>query len=210
MSKQSQGPGSANPYYNKVLYFFGKNIGRCLFLVLWRWTVKGRRNIPKTGTAVIFAANHRSLADPNLVGTAIPYPIHYFAKEELFQIPVIGWYIRRVNAFPVRRKDHDIGALRTAIDILSKKEGLLLFPEGGRRLDPARQFKAKAGVGMLACKTGAVVIPVGIMGNERLKTFAKVEIRFGKPMHPPKNPSRDDPQLFSDQIMEQIKELCQS
>jgi len=64
------------------------------------------------------------------VGSAIPYPVHFFAKEELFKIPVLGWYIRRVNAFPVNRGQGDIGAVKTAQRVLEAGEGLVLFPEG--------------------------------------------------------------------------------
>src|SRR3989338_3536248 len=123
----------ANPYYSPILYFLGKHFTGLLFDLLWRRRVRGREHIPSPGQAVIFAANHRSLADPNLVGSAIPYPVHYFAKEELFRILLLGWYIRRVNAFPVSRTETDIGAVKTAQRILEAGEGLVLFPEGGRR-----------------------------------------------------------------------------
>jgi len=83
----------------------------------------------------------------------IPYHVNYFAKEELFEIPVVGWYIRRVNAFPVNRNEADVGAVKTAQRILEAGEGLVLFPEGGRRRDPKRQWQAKSGVGLLACTT---------------------------------------------------------
>ena len=92
-------PGSANPLFSPALYAVGKFITGGSFDLFWRRQVRGQEHIPPPGTGVIFAANHRSLADPNLVGSAVPYPIHYFAKEELLQVPILGWYIRRVNAF---------------------------------------------------------------------------------------------------------------
>ena len=208
MSQQKHRPGDANPFFNPVLYAIGKWTTATAFDTLWRRKVFGRENIPPAGEATIFAANHRSLADPNLVGSAVPYPIHYFAKAELFDIPLLGWYIRRVNAFPVRRIDHDIGALKTAQRILEQREGLLLFPEGGRRLDPRRQFVAKAGVGMLACKTGAQVCPVGVMGSDRFGRLASIEVRFGKPIKPPAEAGREAYQAFADEVMQRIKELC--
>src|SRR4029077_11074004 len=136
----------ANPYFNPVLYFIGKQLTGRSFDFLWRRRVLGRENIPPKGTAGIFAANHRSLADPNLVGSAIPYPVNFFAKEELFSIPLLGWYIRHVNAFPVNRKEADLGAFKTPQRILEAGEGLVMFPEGGRRRDPQRQWKIKPGV----------------------------------------------------------------
>jgi 1-acyl-sn-glycerol-3-phosphate acyltransferase len=198
-----------NPFYSPVLYAVGKSVQAAAFRILWRRTAHGLEHVPPFGTAVIFAANHRSLTDPSNVGSCLPYPIFYFAKEELFSIPLLGWYIRRVNSFPVRRKEHDVGALKMAVEVLEHGGGLMLFPEGGRRTDPARQWKAKAGVGMLACKTGARVIPVGIKGADRLTQLARLKVIFGPPIFPPKNADRGDYQHFSNLVMERIKELCQ-
>jgi len=200
-------PGGANPDYNSVLYALGKFISGKSFDVFWRRKVFGREHIPPAGTPVIFAANHRSLADPNLVGSAVPYPIHYFAKEELFRIPVLGWYIRRVNAFPVRRAEHDIGAFKTALRVLAAGDGLLLFPEGGRRLDPRRQWVAKSGVGMLACKSGARVVPVAVTNSDRFTKMGAVTVRFGRVLFPPKEDTREYHRQFSVEVMSRIKEL---
>lgn len=198
-----------NSEYNPVLYWLGKNAQAAAFRLLWRRKVRGLENVPPFGTAVIFAANHRSLSDPSNVGSSLPYPIFYFAKEELFHVPVLSWWLRHVNAFPVRRKEHDVGALKKAVEVLEQGGGLMLFPEGGRRLDPVRQWKAKAGVGMLACKTGARIIPVGIKNSDRFTRLAPLEVSFGKPLFPPREAGRDDYQKLADEAMNRIKELCQ-
>ncbi len=198
-----------NPVYSPLLYSVGKNLQAMAFKLLWRRKVQGLENVPPFGTPVIFAGNHRSLTDPSNVGSSLPYPIFYFAKEELFRVPLLGWYIRRVNSFPVRRTENDIGAFKTAVHVLEHGGGLMLFPEGGRRLDPSQQWKAKAGVGMLACKTGARVIPVGIKNADRLRRFASLEVIFGKPIFPPKTESHEDYQRLADEVMARIKELCQ-
>jgi 1-acyl-sn-glycerol-3-phosphate acyltransferase len=200
---------AANPHFNAVLYFLGKHFTRLSFDVIWRRKVFGRENIPPKGQGVIFAANHRSLADPNLVGSAIPYPVNYFAKEELFGIPLLGWYIRRVNAFPVKRGQQDVGAIKTAQRILESGEGLVMFPEGGRRIDPKRQWLVKSGVGMLACSTGALVVPVGVQNSEHFTRLKQVTVRFGKPMKPPQGNSREDYETFSQQVIERIRELVE-
>src|SRR5580704_17935494 len=132
-----------NTDYGPILYSVGKAAQAAAFHIVWRRTVRGMENVPPLGTPVIFAANHRSLSDPSNVGSCLPYPIFYFAKEELFHVPFIGWYIRRVNSFPVRRTEHDVGAFKMSIEVLEHRGGLMLFPEGGRRLDPARQWKAR-------------------------------------------------------------------
>src|SRR5258708_3726147 len=142
---------AVNPYFSSILYAIGKNVSGSMFDVFWRRKIFGRENIPPRGTAVIFAGNHRSLADPNLIGSAIPYPVNYFAKEELFSVPLVGWYIRRVNAFPVNRVAHDVGAFKMAQKVLEGGEGLVMFPEGGRRRDPRKQWHVKPGIGLLPC-----------------------------------------------------------
>ena len=198
-----------NPAYSPSIYAVGKFLQGAAFGLLWRRQVRGLENAPPFGTPAIFAANHRSLSDPSMVGSALPYPIFYFAKEELFRVPVLGWFLRRVNSFPVRRAEHDVKAFKTAIQVLEEGGGLMVFPEGGRRLDPKRQWKAKAGVAMLACKTGACIVPVGIKNSERFTTFGQIAVVFGKPIYPPKDAGRDDYQKIADEVMARIKELSQ-
>ena len=200
---------AANPYFSPLLYFFGKHFTALSFDSIWRRKVFGRENIPPKGQATIFAANHRSLADPNLVGSAIPYPVNYFAKDDLFKIPLLGWYIRRVNAFPVNRLQADVGAVKTAQRVLEAGEGLVLFPEGGRRRDPKKQWQAKSGVGLLACTTGAWVVPVGVWNSENFTRLGRVEVRFGKPLKPPKDDSREAYERFSQMVMQHIRELVE-
>lgn len=200
---------AANPYFSSVLYFLGKHFTGYSFDWIWGRRVFGRENIPPRGQATIFAANHRSLADPNLVGSALPYPVNFFAKEELFKIPLLGWYIRRVNAFPVNRQTQDVGAIKTAQRILQAGEGLVMFPEGGRRLDPKRQWKVKPGVGLLACSTGAWVVPVGIRNSENFTRLGRVQVHFGKPLKPPKEADREAYEAFSQTIIDRIRELVE-
>jgi 1-acyl-sn-glycerol-3-phosphate acyltransferase len=198
-----------NPYYSPNLYRWGQRFCWSFFRTVGRCEVTGLENIPMEKRAIIFAANHRSLIDPPLLGSIIPRPIFYFAKEELFKIPFVGWYIRRVNSFPVRRSVHDVGALKTSLAVLTAGYPLLLFPEGGRRLDPRMQWKARAGVGMLAAKTGALVIPVGIRNTEHMNRLAKVRVRFGTPIPAPADTGGEVYQHFADQVMSRIQELCQ-
>jgi 1-acyl-sn-glycerol-3-phosphate acyltransferase len=197
-----------NSFYNPLMYAIGKHGSGAMFNLIWRRKVFGRENIPSLGNGgIIFAANHRSNADPNIVGSALPYPVNYFAKQELFDIPVLGWAIRRVNAFPVNRVLHDVGAVKMAQRVLEAGEGLVLFPEGGRRLDPKRQWQAKSGVGMLACSTGARVVPVGIKNSQYMSQLKPLEVHFGKPLTPPSDNNRETYERFSQEVMDTIHAL---
>lgn len=198
-----------NPHYSRFWYRWGQRVCWLVFRLLWRCEVSGLENIPTDDRAFIFAANHRSLIDPPLIGCIVPRTIFYFAKEELFSVPFIGWYIRKVNSFPVRRSTHDVGAFKTALEVLTAGYPLLLFPEGGRRLDPRKQWVARAGVGMLSAKTGAAVVPVGLVNTDKLGRFAKIHVRFGPVIPAAIDGDHAVYQDYSDRVMVRIQELCQ-
>ena len=181
-------------------------MSRLLFVAFGRVAIFGAENVPAHG-GVILASNHLSNADPNLVGSSILRPIFYFAKEELFRQPILGWVLTQVNAFPVKRKEHDVGAFKKAQSLLAAGHGVLLFPEG-RRSKTGELGRAKAGVGMLAYKAGVPVVPVCVVNSHRLFRFKKLKVAFGKPLHPKKDPQgRQSYQAFSDEIMAAIADL---
>ncbi len=156
---------------------------------------------------VLFASNHLANVDPPLVGCWMSRSIFYFAKEELFRIPVLGWFITQVNAFPVRRFDHDIGAFKKACGILAAGEGLLLFPEG-RRSKTGELGAPKAGIALLAYKARVPVIPVCIQNTDKLQQFKRISLAFGKPIHPRSGaPEKGEYERFSAEIMAAIADL---
>ncbi len=192
----------AKRLFRRVMYFLGKTSYYLAFKLVWRLRIINQNVIPKTG-GVIFASNHVSYGDPPLVGSAVPRPIHFMAKQELFDVPVMGWVIRQWNAFPVKRMERDIGAFKTAQRLLLSGNCVILFPEG-RRQKNGVLGKAKAGVGMLASKAKCAVVPVYIHNSGCMKSFKRVSVCFGDPMRPQEN---DDYQSFSDRIMDSIKNL---
>jgi len=198
----NDGPGLAPRPLRRVLYI----VGRALFLsagsLIWRLKILGACHIPMKG-AVIIASNHLSLFDPPLVGASLPRPAYFFAKQQLFEIPVLGWLIRQVNAFPVRREERDISAFKTAQRLLLSGEALVLFPEGTRSRD-GRIGSAKPGVGMLAAKTGASVVPTYVHNTHRMNRFKKVEVHFGRPL---RFEGHRDYQHFADVILDEIRRM---
>ena len=178
---------------------------RMLFKTVWRMKVTGEDNVPKTG-GFIFASNHISWYDPPVVGVSIHRPMHIMAKEELFDIPVLGLFIKAINTFPVRRGQFDIKAIRFALKIIEKGEGLFMFPEGTRSKD-GNFGKARPGVGMFACMSQAPVVPVRVRNTDKLFRFKRLEINIGKPIYPPKDYSKDDYQKLSEAVLEEIKKL---
>jgi 1-acyl-sn-glycerol-3-phosphate acyltransferase len=120
--------------------------------------------VPMEGP-VILAPVHFSYLDPMIVSCGTARAVSFMAKKELFRVFGLGWLIRSLDAFPVERGAGDSAAIRHAIEMLRQGRALILFPEGtrgdGKTLGPLTP-----GVAMLAKKTGAKVVPVGVVGTQ--------------------------------------------
>ncbi len=134
--------------------------------------------------AVIIASNHVSSADPAMVASAIyPRSPRYMAKVELFQKePFIGYLFALSGAFPVRRGAGDRLAIREAERLLHEGAALGMFPEG-HRSDTGALMRAHSGTALLALRSQAPVVAVGVTGSERLRTgwralFARTRVRM--------------------------------
>lgn len=133
---------------------------------LLRLKIEGMEHIPREGPLLV-VCNHLHNSDPILVSVALPRPLHFMAKKELFSIPVIAQIVRRVGAFPVDRGKFDRSAIRRAEAVLAAGIAVGMFPEGTRSVTRALR-KAHPGAGMIALKTGVPVLPAVITGSERL------------------------------------------
>ena len=149
----------------RFMYFVFVKLIRLWLLVFCHWRVSGRGNVPAHGAAII-APNHISYLDPPAVGSAFDRQIFFMAKAELFEVPFLGWLIRQCGAFPVRRGVADRAALRQAEQLLRAGHGVMVFPEGTRSED-GRLTPAELGIAMLALRTGAPVVPIGVDGTDR-------------------------------------------
>jgi 1-acyl-sn-glycerol-3-phosphate acyltransferase len=170
-----------------MLYYLGRALFRLFFRLFCRWQVTGAERCPRRGP-LILAPNHISYLDPPAAGSAVPQPVWFMAKHELFAIPVLGTILPLVNAFPVRRGTADRTALRRAEALLREGKTVVLFPEGMRHFD-GRLGAPELGVAFVALRTRAPVVPVGIVGTDRalprsalLPRPARVEVRLGPPL----------------------------
>lgn len=123
-----------------------------------------RQNEPLDG-ALIVAPVHFSFLDPPVVACSLQRAITFMAKEELFKPFLFGPLIRSLGAFPVRRGAGDSEAIRLAIKLLEEGRAVLMFPEGTRGKGDC-MGPMTPGVAMLAKRTGARVLPVGIFGTQ--------------------------------------------
>jgi len=178
-----------------------------IFQPLGGFRVEGLENVPPTGPLIV-AANHVSFADPPAVACAMPRPVRFMAHAGLFRPPLFGPLIRRLGAFPVHRGEADKAAIRRALELLDEGWALLIFPEG-RRGDGKRLEEANRGVELLARRSGAKILPVGIIGTLRwLPKGAKIPhptritVRFGEPFEWSDNAD------FQCSLMSRISVLC--
>ncbi|MBP1988913.1 lysophospholipid acyltransferase family protein [Paenibacillus eucommiae] len=159
-----------------MLYRLGRFLFRLFFYTLFRLKVIGKENVPAEGP-VILCGNHTSLLDPPILGTPLERKVHFMAKAELFQVPVLGFLISRVGAFPVKRGGVSKESIRLAISLLKEGSVMGIFPEGTRSNAGGM---GKKGAASLALKSDAVVIPVAIIGTYSL--FRRMTIVYGKPV----------------------------
>lgn len=182
---------------------------RFLFSLLFDLKVIGHENIPPQG-GVIIAANHISNWDPPMLGTALDRHLCAMAKEELFSIPVLGYIVKNLHAFPVRRGAADRSAIINALKLLKEDQVVLLFPEGTRSKD-GKLGEGKHGVAMLAAKAGVPVIPAAIIGTNKIGSgnpyLPKVQIQFGKPIMHQGAANKEALQEFTDEIMQNIAKM---
>ena len=139
------------------LYTFGKALVGIVLKPMYRFEVIGTEKFPKEG-GILLCTNHINALDPPVVGMSAPRPVHFMAKEELFNAPVLGKILPKVNAFPVKRGMSDREALRTALKKLKSGEVVGLFPEGTRSTDGVLK-KGLSGAGFFALRGDADVVP---------------------------------------------------
>src|SRR4051794_14587650 len=152
---------------NPIVYWLVRGVLQPFFHLYLRMRRIGREHIPAEGP-VIIAANHRSFLDPFVIGCMTRRPIHYVAKKELFGNRLSAWLLSSLGAFPIDRGAADVGAIETARAILERGEIVLIFPEG-TRTRPGPLGAPKRGIGRLALQTGAPIVPVAVMGTERVR-----------------------------------------
>jgi 1-acyl-sn-glycerol-3-phosphate acyltransferase len=184
-----------------------------LYHALGGWRVFGRENVPRTGGALI-AGNHISFIDPPTIGAALPRRTYYFAKKELFEVPVFGAIIRKCYAFPVEREIGDREAVRNAINILKSGELLVIFPEGGRSPDGTLQ-EGNVGAALIASRAGVPIVPVAVRGTDKALPLhakflhrAKLSVMFGEPLYPEgEKMPKEQLQELTDRLMASIADL---
>ncbi len=191
--------------------------------LLARTQVIGAENVPESGAAIL-ASNHLSVLDSFYLPYMLERPVTFAAKSEYFtgtrpQDRIIGAYLRATKQLSVDRTGARAGQdmLEAALALL--KDGALfgIYPEGTRSPD-GRLYRGRTGVGYLALHSGAPVVPVAMVGTEKLLAPGKkiprpgrIEIRIGEPLHfddlQGQPPGARQRRAVTDQVMTAIGDL---
>jgi len=204
--------------FGKILYKISCKLLLASAKLFWRVKYEGLENVPRTG-GLILASNHVSHLDPPIVGIGLERPVVFIAKQELFKVPLIGWWLRQLGQISVDRGGGGKQALRIAQKCLENGEVIIIFPEGTRS-GTGRVAAGRSGVAVLAIKANVPVVPVGIVGTynafrkgTKIPRLGKVIVRYGKPisfngvMNPSEILSRTKLNEITVSIMNEIQNL---
>jgi 1-acyl-sn-glycerol-3-phosphate acyltransferase len=114
----------------------------------------------------------------------------FMAKKELFRFRMIGYFLGSFGAFPVHRGQLNRQALRQARQILADGLALVMFPEGTRSRN-GRLRSAFSGPALIAMRSGAPILPVGISGTEKIRGLTwllrrpQITVNIGQPFYLP-------------------------
>ncbi|WP_067497121.1 1-acyl-sn-glycerol-3-phosphate acyltransferase [Actinoplanes sp. TFC3] len=205
-----------------LLYTIGKfTVGNTMKLG-WRPHVEGLEHIPVTGGA-IFAGNHLSVADELFLGAVVPRHLAFWAKEEYFKGDGFGGKITKfvmhgLGAIKVERAGGRaaLAAFDGAVPVLQAGDLVVVYPEGTRSPD-GKLYRGRTGVARLAIAAGVPIIPVGMLGTDKVQpighrfpklTKEKVTIKFGEPIDVTGRPDdRSALRALTDEVMGEIQKL---
>ena len=198
-----------------MLYELGTGLARLQFTLFSKWIVEGRESIPPRGPLIV-ACNHLSNADPPVAVASFNRKLHCLAKEGLFGNPVSRWFFTSCHAHPVREGREERKALRWALNVLDRDGALMVFPEGARSRTGGLQ-PAKPGIGYLAFKSQAPILPIAVTGTEHIPGYwriafplCKIHVRIGQPFTLPAIEGRLSKEMLqqgADIVMERIAQL---
>jgi 1-acyl-sn-glycerol-3-phosphate acyltransferase len=183
--------------YNKVFsvkiyslyYWIERIIAWLIYKVIFGCKIEGRENIDFSRTFIILA-NHCSHMDPPLVGYAVPKPIAYMAKSDLFKIPLLNRIMHWSGGYAVNRGVGDISYIENTLFALKQGWLVTIFPEGGRSLD-GRFMGVKPGTAKVLMANPVPFLPVGLINthkawgkHKKINFSVKVRVKIGRPVYP--------------------------
>jgi 1-acyl-sn-glycerol-3-phosphate acyltransferase len=173
--------------------------------------------LPTSGPALL-VSDHTSLTDPLVLFATAGRPIRFLTAREFYELPVVNWVSKLYGNIPVSRSGFEIGPVRAMLHALAQGDVVGIFPEGG--IDKHRKEEGYEGIGYVAMRSGAPVVPVSITWNRprplnllgALFTPARATLRYGFPLTINRGAgrSRDEARAATDRILQAIRELRNS
>lgn len=161
-----------------MLYKIFRYIGIPVFYLLFFPKIIGKKNTKIKGKAVIIS-NHISMWDPVFISVVFNRQVFWMGKIELFKNIFARFFFHVVKAFPVRRGEGDLPAIRHAFKLLRDGKLFGIFPEG-TRIKTGEISRFEPGTSMIALKNDAPVVPLYIKGN--YKAFRRMKLIIGEPI----------------------------
>ena len=198
-----------------IVYKSTNSIMRGALGLFGKWHFEGKENVPMTGSLLV-VANHPSNLDPPLLGAGFPRKLNFLAKRELFKNVIFSSFMKAYGAVPVGFDGRDVRAVIWALKMLRNDAAVALFPEG-QRSPASGMTRGVHGAALLAMKSGAPILPVGMIGTETVGPVWQVAIprgtfnvTIGKPFSVPHVTGRLETEQLEEVtniIMEHIAEL---
>lgn len=189
-------------------------LNRLICRVLYQVTPASSSPLPQSGP-VLLVSDHSSYSDPMLLAATANRPIIFLTAREVYQRRDLRWLCKIAHYIPINRGTPDVGAVRAMLRALRQGEVVGIFPEGG--IDLHREESGHLGIGYLALKTGAPVVPASISWDQArplhlgrsLITPGRAVVRYGplivSQLDP--NPTRERMNAVTASIMRAIQDI---
>lgn len=150
---------------------------------IYRLEIRGAENEPKEGPLLV-CCNHTAFSDVIVIAVSLHRQVHFFAKAELFKIPILRHFLRAMGAYPVKRGQADVQSIKHTLSLLKEDHVVGIFPQGHRYpgVHPS-ETPVRFGVALMAARSQADVLPIAISTKGyRLRAFRRTVVTIGKPL----------------------------